>query len=178
MFLRPAQPPTITTNKHHPLRAAAPAPPPFRRRRRAAGQKQRVALARAVYSDPDVALLDDPLAAVDAATAQELVRSAVGPGGALSRALRVLATNQMWVLPLCDRVVVLDGGRVAEQGTFAELLQANGKLCEVRSCEDREEGNQLLLPAAAPRNFDPRDWFASRAPENASFVPAARARSS
>lgn len=92
-----------------------------------------MALARAVYSDPDVALLDDPLAAVDAATAQELVRNAVGPAGALQRALRVLATNQMWVLPLCDRVVVLDGGKAVETGTYAELLQANGKLCDVRS---------------------------------------------
>jgi len=102
------------------------------------GQKARVALARAAYARPDVALLDDPLSAVDAGVGRALfdrcIGGVVGGGGgagggsgaagvpcALAGATRLLVTHQRQYLPRCDRVVVLRGGAVAAVGTWAEL---------------------------------------------------------
>jgi molybdate transport system ATP-binding protein len=88
------------------------------------GQAQRVALARALAAEPDVLLLDEPLAGLDVAVA-----------GAMRRVLRrvltragrsaVLVTHDLVdVATLADRVVVIDGGRVAEAGPAASVLTA------------------------------------------------------
>ncbi|MGE2717207.1 sulfate/molybdate ABC transporter ATP-binding protein [Mycolicibacterium litorale] len=88
------------------------------------GQAQRVALARALAAEPDVLLLDEPLAGLDVAVA-----------GAMRRVLRqvltrdgraaVLVTHDLLdVATLADRVVVMDGGRVAEAGAAATVLAA------------------------------------------------------
>jgi ATP-binding cassette subfamily C (CFTR/MRP) protein 5 len=79
------------------------------------GQKARVALARAVYSDADLYLLDDPLAAVDAHVGQHLfercILSLKGRGKCI-----VLVTNALQFLPQCTKIVLLKDGRVAECG--------------------------------------------------------------
>lgn len=84
------------------------------------GQAQRVALARALASNPDLLLLDEPLSAVDvdiAPALRSLLRSV------LADRLTVLVTHQVIdALVLADRVVVLDGGRVVEQGPTLEVL--------------------------------------------------------
>lgn len=84
------------------------------------GQAQRVALARALASNPDLLLLDEPLSAVDVEIApalRSLLRSV------LADRLTVIVTHQVIdALVLADRVVVLDGGRVVEQGPTLEVL--------------------------------------------------------
>ncbi|MGH4026177.1 MAG: sulfate/molybdate ABC transporter ATP-binding protein [Pseudonocardiaceae bacterium] len=84
------------------------------------GQAQRVALARALASNPDLLLLDEPLSAVDvdiAPALRSLLRSV------LADRLTVVVTHQVIdALVLADRVVVLDGGRVVEQGPTPEVL--------------------------------------------------------
>lgn len=84
------------------------------------GQAQRIALARALASNPDLLLLDEPLAAVDVEIApalRSLLRSL------LTDRLTVVVTHQVIdALVLADRVVVLDGGRVVEQGPTLEVL--------------------------------------------------------
>ncbi|KXZ53044.1 hypothetical protein GPECTOR_8g409 [Gonium pectorale] len=69
------------------------------------GQKARVALARAVYCRPDVALLDDPLSAVDPRVGQELFERVLGPCGLLAACgtTRLLVTHQTQHLPRYDR---------------------------------------------------------------------------
>ena len=97
------------------------------------GQRARVSLARAVYAATArgaagggdgaplaVALLDDPLAAVDAATGSVLMRRCVC--GALRHATRILVTHQRQWLSACDDVAVLDGGRLVFLGSPAALL--------------------------------------------------------
>ena len=96
------------------------------------GQRARVSLARAVYSATArgsgagagapfaVALLDDPLAAVDAATGSALMRRCVC--GALRNATRILVTHQRQWLASCDDVAVLHGGRLVFLGPPGALL--------------------------------------------------------
>jgi molybdate transport system ATP-binding protein len=86
------------------------------------GQAQRVALARALAAEPDVLLLDEPLAGLDvaAATAMRKVLRRV-----LARDDRsaVLITHDLLdVLTLADRVLVLEAGRIAESGSAATIL--------------------------------------------------------
>ncbi|MGH3753612.1 MAG: sulfate/molybdate ABC transporter ATP-binding protein [Pseudonocardiaceae bacterium] len=91
-----------------------------RPRRLSGGQAQRIALARALASDPDLLLLDEPLSAVDvefAPALRSLLRSV------LADRLAVIVTHQVIdALVLADRVVVLDGGRVVEQGPTRAVL--------------------------------------------------------
>ena len=83
------------------------------------GQKARVALARTCYCRPAVALLDDPLSAVDPRVARTLFSEAVL--GLLAGSTRILVTHQRQFLPQCDRVLVLRGGRVAALGSWEEV---------------------------------------------------------
>jgi molybdate transport system ATP-binding protein len=85
------------------------------------GQAQRVALARAMAGDPRLLLLDEPLAALDAATRTEvrrdLRRHLASFGGA-----RLLVTHDpLEAMVLADRLVVLEGGRVTQTGTPGEV---------------------------------------------------------
>uniref|UniRef100_A0A6G1SLE4 ABC-type glutathione-S-conjugate transporter n=1 Tax=Aceria tosichella TaxID=561515 RepID=A0A6G1SLE4_9ACAR len=97
------------------------------------GQKQRVSLARACYSDSDIVLLDDPLSALDSHVAKHVYDEVLSStSGLLRDKTRVLATNSLFVLPHVDQIVVLDGGRVVESGTYGELMgNKNGNLAEI-----------------------------------------------
>ncbi len=87
------------------------------------GQKQRVALARAAIRDPAILLLDDALSSVDAHTEREVLLSL---RAFLKGRTSVLITHRMAVALDADRVIVLDAGRVVEQGPPATLLVAGG----------------------------------------------------
>ncbi len=87
------------------------------------GQKQRVALARALVAEPKILVLDDPLSAVDAKTETALL-------DALDRHREgetlILITHRVSAAARCDRVVVMDKGRVIEQGRHDQLARAGG----------------------------------------------------
>lgn len=87
------------------------------------GQRQRVTLARALARDGEIRLFDDVLAAVDHTTEQELLRALAAGAG---RATTVLVSHRMSALEACDRVLVLDGGRLVDEGTHAELVARPG----------------------------------------------------
>lgn len=87
------------------------------------GQKQRVALARALLAGPKVLVLDDPLSAVDART-ESLILDAI-ERAAKGRTM-LLVTHRIAAAARCDRVIVLDEGKVVETGTHQELLQSGG----------------------------------------------------
>ncbi len=87
------------------------------------GQRQRIALARALLREPRVLVLDDPLSAVDAKTEAAIL-------GAIERQAAkctlVLITHRVAAAKRCDRIVVLENGRVVEIGTHDELVQTGG----------------------------------------------------
>jgi ATP-binding cassette subfamily B protein len=87
------------------------------------GQRQRVALARALLRDPSLLLLDEVTSALDAAT--EAAINATLAEVANGRMV-VTVTHRLASVTHADRIVVLDGGRLVEQGTHAELLGRDG----------------------------------------------------
>lgn len=87
------------------------------------GQRQRVALARAVLAQAPVLILDDPLSAVDTELEREIVAGL--REGLRGRAVLV-ATQRLSTLALADRVVVLDGGRIVEEGMPEMLIERDG----------------------------------------------------
>ena len=87
------------------------------------GQRQRMALARSLVPEAPILILDDVFSAVDAGKESEILsalRSAVTGRSTL------VMTHRLRVAQEADHVVVLDEGRVVEQGTHAELLEAGG----------------------------------------------------
>jgi ATP-binding cassette subfamily B protein len=110
------------------------------------GQKQRASLARALARQPSVVLLDDALSAVDTQTEAEILHAL---GDALSRRTAIIASHRISAVRDADLVIVLDGGRVAERGTHAELLALQGRYWSllrrqqlVEQIEDDGEGER------------------------------------
>jgi len=88
------------------------------------GQKQRAAIARALLADPPILILDDPLSAVDAATEQAILSELASYYG--SRTV-IIVSHRLSAVAECDRIVVLEEGRIVEQGSPADLLAAGGR---------------------------------------------------
>jgi ABC-type multidrug transport system fused ATPase/permease subunit len=91
--------------------------------RMSGGQRQRLALARAVLRDPQVLVLDEATSALDMRTEREVLDALAefGPGRT-----RISITHRLALAATADQIVVLDHGRIVQQGTHAELVKVEG----------------------------------------------------
>lgn len=83
------------------------------------GQKARVSLARAVYQNKDIYLMDDPISALDAAVRKKVMKNVVM--GCLQDKTRILVTHAIDFVHLADKIIIMDKGQIAGQGTYEEL---------------------------------------------------------
>ncbi|RSS83906.1 ABC transporter ATP-binding protein [Streptomyces sp. WAC06614] len=99
-----------------------------RGRNLSAGQRQLIALARAELVDPDVLLLDEATAALDLATEAQVNQATDRLAG---RRTTLVVAHRLTTAARADRVVVMDRGRVLEDGTHGELLARGGRYAEL-----------------------------------------------
>ncbi len=100
------------------------------------GQKQRTAIARALAQDPPIFVLDDALSAVDAQTEARIL---TGLRDALARRTSVIVSHRLAAVRDADRILVLDRGRVVEEGTHPELAARDGRYWELLRRQQIEE---------------------------------------
>ncbi|MFJ3667998.1 thiol reductant ABC exporter subunit CydD [Streptomyces sp. NPDC090106] len=106
------------------------------------GQRQRLALARALLADFPVLVLDEPAEHLDLPTADALTADLLA---ATEGRTTLLITHRLAGLEAVDEIVVLDGGRVVQRGTYAELAAVEGPL---RAMAEREAESEVLTLTA------------------------------
>jgi ATP-binding cassette subfamily B protein len=104
------------------------------------GQRQRIALARAILSDPRILILDDATSAVDAKIEESIHDSL---RGVLANRTTLLIAHRRSTLHLADRIVVLDAGRVVENGTHEELVARSAVYRTLLSGLEEERAEQV-----------------------------------
>ncbi|TNE34143.1 MAG: ABC transporter ATP-binding protein/permease [Alphaproteobacteria bacterium] len=102
------------------------------------GEKQRVAIARTLVKNPPVLLLDEATSALDSRTEQDILATLHRVS---ERRTTIAIAHRLSTIADADKIIVLDHGRMAEQGTHAELLAKGGLYAEMwaRQATEREE---------------------------------------
>ncbi len=96
------------------------------------GERQRVAIARALLKDPPIMIFDEATAALDAATEQKLQQALAS--ATAGRTTFVIA-HRLATVRNASRILVLDGGRVIEDGTFDELIERDGPFARLAQAQ-------------------------------------------
>jgi subfamily B ATP-binding cassette protein MsbA len=100
------------------------------------GQRQRVAIARAIYKNAPILILDEATSALDSESERHV--QAALETLMVGRTTLVIA-HRLSTIERADRILVLDGGRIVEEGSHAELLQANGLYANLHKIQFKQE---------------------------------------
>jgi ATP-binding cassette subfamily B protein len=103
------------------------------------GQRQRTALARALYRPANLIVLDDVLSAVDQETEQRLIDTFAAIGKDGQQPTMLLVSHRMSALARTDHVLVLDEGKLVDQGTHSELLTRDGPYREAWASQHEDQ---------------------------------------
>ena len=90
------------------------------------GQRQRIMIARAVCGKRKVLIFDEATSALDNVTQRQVADSLAGLG-----CTRIVVAHRLSTVKLCDRILVIDGGRIAEEGSYDELIAREGLFAEL-----------------------------------------------
>lgn len=90
------------------------------------GQRQRILIARAIAGRPAIIMLDEATSALDNRT-QAIVTESLNR----MKATRIVIAHRLSTIREAERIVVIDDGRVAEQGSFEELMEMNGMFAQL-----------------------------------------------
>ncbi len=106
------------------------------------GQKQRISIARALIKEPQIVVFDDCLSAVDARTEKEILNNLYHY---LQGKTSVIITHRIFSMFDFDKIIVLDDGKIVEQGTHQQLLDENGYYTELYEQQqlERQEGMEI-----------------------------------
>jgi len=100
------------------------------------GQKQRTAIARAILRDPRILILDDALSSVDTMTEERILTHLAG---VMRGRTVILISHRVSTVRQADRIVVLERGRIVEEGRHAELVEAGGYYADLSQKQMLEE---------------------------------------
>ena len=120
-----------------------------------AGQRQLIALARAELADPDLLLFDEATAALDPATEAAVLAAA---DQVTARRTAFVVAHRLATAARADRIVVLDGGRIVEQGSHEELLAA-GRPVPGAVAGRRAQPGRLTRSRLSPRTGEDRRFL-------------------
>lgn len=105
------------------------------------GQKQRVSIARALIKSPKILIFDDCLSAVDTKTEEEILQNL---GKIMAGKTSILIAHRISTIKNADKILVLDDGKIIEQGTHNELLKLNGSYTELYNNQLLEEETRTI----------------------------------
>jgi ATP-binding cassette subfamily B protein len=131
------------------------------------GQRQRIALARAILADPAVLILDDATSAVDSRT-EQVIQDELRT--VLAGRTTVLIAHRLSTLGLADRIVVVEDGRVVEDGTHEELTERSARYRSLLSGldDDNKPPPPLAGQAPPPAGVTAAAWRVPRQPAGGS----------
>ncbi|MBN2572530.1 MAG: ABC transporter ATP-binding protein, partial [Ignavibacteriales bacterium] len=100
------------------------------------GQKQRVCLARALATDPSVLVLDDSFSSVDTHTEEEILNNLKNY---IKNRTTIIISHRISTVKNADKIFVIDGGKIIEEGTHKELLRQKGLYAQLHKKQLLEE---------------------------------------
>ena len=141
------------------------------------GQKQRLLIARAIAPKPNVLIFDEATSALDNIT-QKKVTEALDS----YRCTRIVIAHRLSTIQACDRILVLRQGKIAEDGTYEELIAQNGFFAELverqrLDTEKEKTEEESAGPGSESKGFESEDGqpgaeYEQPGAEGTEYVPA------